>query len=217
MAGRSRRLLHDNGLSIAAIALFLAFLCLQALSGWQARNEELAQAGLPGAALTLSLPSYLASGHFLESLFENWESEFLQMGAYVLLTAYLVQRGSPESKPLDQGDRPEDAPGSAPAGFLRRNGLSIAFSCLFLLSFLAHLVSGTAAYNEEQALQTGDPPVSVLVFLATPDFWFESMQNWQSEFLAVASLVLLGIFLRQHGSPQSKPVAAPHSQTGEGG
>jgi hypothetical protein len=170
---------------------------------------------------------YLTTGHFGEAIFENWESEFLQMGSYVLLTAYLLQRGSPESKPLDQTDRPDDDPDNATADspqlsrrrglpqILYRNSLSIALLGFFVLSFLGHLLSGTAEYNEEQALQTGAPPITVIRFLGTAQFWFQSMQNWQSEFLAVGALIVLSIVLRQHGSPQSKPVTAPHHQTGE--
>jgi hypothetical protein len=211
-----------NALSLVMFTAFLVFLVLQAIFGWQVHNEELAE---HGQAAT-SLWSYLGTGHFGEAVFENWESEFLQMGSYVLLTAYLVQRGSPESKPLRQHDRAEDQPEKAtsrsPAPtrrggrplWLYRNSLSIALLGMFALSFLAHVVTGTAAYNEKQALQSGAPPVGSLEFLATSDFWFQSMQNWQSEFLAVGSLVVLSIVLRQHGSPQSKPVTASHAKTG---
>jgi hypothetical protein len=210
-------------LALVLLGCFVVFIVLQALFGWQVRNEELQQAGQAAD----SLLHYLSTGHFGEAVFENWESEFLQMGSYVLLTAYLVQRGSPESKPLEEKDRADDDPRNATPdspspsrrpGFgqvLYRNSLALAFLGMFALSFLLHLATGTAAYNEEQALQSGAAPVSLLGFLRTPDFWFQSMQNWQSEFLAVAALVVLSIFLRQHGSPQSKPVTAPHAQTGE--
>ncbi|HEY2947862.1 MAG TPA: DUF6766 family protein [Micromonosporaceae bacterium] len=218
-----RRWLWFNGLSLATLAAFLVFIVLQSVFGWQVHNEDLTQFGQPA----IGYWSYLGTGHFGEATFENWESEFLQMGSYVLLTAYLVQRGSPESKPLRQKDRPEDYPERATqrspalsrrsdwAQAIYRNSLSIALLGLFVLSFLAHLLSGTANYNEEQALESGAPPVSVLHFLGTSDFWFQSMQNWQSEFLAVGCLVLLSIVLRQHGSPQSKPVTATHAHTGE--
>jgi hypothetical protein len=148
------------------------------------------------------------------------------MGAYVLLTAYLVQRASPESKPVDDKDRPGDAPEHARdespawsrtrgvAAAFYRNSLSIVLFAFFALSFLGHLLSGTAEYNEERSLESGAPPVSVLEFLRNSEFWFQSMQNWQSEFLAVGSLIVLSITLRQHGSPESKPVTAPHRQTG---
>jgi hypothetical protein len=165
-------------------------------------------------------------------VFENWESEFLQMGLYVFLTVFLVQRGSAESKkPEDElEDGPEEIdedpaehrndPG-APwpvrrGGFvlkLYQNSLSLAFLVLFLVSFVGHAMGGAADYNEEQAIH-GGPPVSTFGYMATSRFWFESFQNWQSEFLAVASIVILSIMLRQRGSPESKPVHAPTWQTG---
>ncbi|HEY3009949.1 MAG TPA: DUF6766 family protein [Micromonosporaceae bacterium] len=218
-----RRWLWFNGLSLTVFAAFALFIVLQSVFGWQVHNEDLTQFGQPA----IGYWSYLSTGHFGEATFENWESEFLQMGSYVLLTAYLVQRGSPESKPLRQKDRPEDYPDSAtprsPAWSRRadwaqvvyRNSLSIVLLGFFVLSFLGHLLAGTAEYNEQQALQSGAPPVNALHFLGTSDFWFQSMQNWQSEFLAVGCLVVLSIVLRQHGSPQSKPVTATHAHTGE--
>jgi hypothetical protein len=211
-----------NGLALVTFGAFLLFWLLQSIFGWQAHNEELEQSG----QAALSFWHYLGTGHFGEATFENWESEFLQMGSYVLLTAYLVQRGSPESKPLDQKDRADDLPANAGFGaprlarlrglpqLLYRNSLSFVLLLFFLLSFVGHLIAGAAAYNEEQALQVGAPPISPWQFLGTPDFWFQSMQNWQSEFLAVGCLVVLSIVLRQHGSPESKPVTAPHRQTG---
>jgi hypothetical protein len=213
---------RDNSLVLAMFGAFLLFIVLQSVFGWQVRNEELAQYG-HGADSYLH---YLRTGHMAEATFENWESEFLQMGFYVLLTAFLVQRGSAESKPLDQDDRPEDraehakpnSPRPVRVGglvlVLYRNSLAIALLLVFLASFVLHLLGGTADYNEEQALQSGAPPISALQFLHTSDFWFQSMQNWQSEFLAVGSLIVLSIVLRQHGSPESKPVTAPHSKTG---
>jgi hypothetical protein len=213
---------RDNSLSIAMFGAFLLFLVLQSVFGWHVRNEELTQYG-HGADSYLH---YLRTGHMAEATFENWESEFLQMGFYVLLTAFLVQRGSSESKPLGQDDRPEDRADNAKPTSPRpvrvgglvlvfyRNSLAIALLLIFLASFVLHLLGGTADYNEEQALQSGAPPVSALQFLHTSDFWFQSMQNWQSEFLAVGSLIVLSIVLRQHASPESKPVTAPHGKTG---
>jgi Domain of unknown function (DUF6766) len=218
-----RRWLWLNGLALVMFGAFVVFLTLQAVFGWQVRNEELVQAGQASSTFW----DYLGTGHFGEAVFENWESEYLQMGTYVLLTALLVQRGSPESKPLDradrEGDQPQDATSQSPAwsrrrGFaamIYRNSLSIVLLGLFLLSFCAHLFTGTADFNEQQMLQHGAPPISAWQFLGTADFWFQSMQNWQSEFLAVGSLIVLSIVLRQQASPQSKPVTAPHGQTGE--
>jgi hypothetical protein len=215
--------LRDHALSLTMFGAFALFIVLQSIFGWQVRNEELAQYGMPPDGYW----AYLGSGHFGEAVFENWESEFLQMGFYVLLTAFLVQKGSKESKPPGQTDRPEDderrakpdSPWPVRVGglvlVLYRNSLSIALLLIFVASFVLHLFTGTAEYNEEQALQSGSPPISSLQFLATSTFWFQSMQNWQSEFLAVGALVVLSIFLRQHGSPESKPVTVAHHVTGE--
>ncbi|MFE9958325.1 DUF6766 family protein [Micromonospora sp. NPDC005299] len=216
------RWLRNNALTVAMLGAFVIFLVLQSVFGWQVHNEELAEYG----AAPLSWWAYLGTGHFAEAVFENWESEFLQMGGYVLLTAYLVQKGSAESKPEGQTDRPDDdrrhatsdSPWPVRAGGLPlavyRNSLSLALFMIFAGSLLGHLFGGVAAYNEEQALQSGAAPISAWQFLGTSDFWFQSMQNWQSEFLAVGVLILLSIVLRQHASPESKPVTAAHAETG---
>jgi hypothetical protein len=218
-----RRWLWFNGLSLIMLTAFVVFLILQSIFGWHVHNEELTQGGREA----IGYWRYLGTGHFGEAMFENWESEFLQMGSYVLLTAWLVQRGSPESKPLRQKDREKDYPESATSRspkwsrakdfrqVIYRNSLSIALFGIFAVSFVGHLFAGTAQYNEQQAMQSGAPPVTVWQFLGTSEFWFQSMQNWQSEFLAVGALIVLSIFLRQHGSSQSKPVTATHTHTGE--
>jgi hypothetical protein len=211
-----------HGLALAAFGGFAIFVVLQSVFGWQVRNEELVQAGQAAD----SYGHYLGTGHFGEAIFENWESEFLQMGSYVLLTAYLVQRGSPESKALDGRDREGDDPAHATArspalartrglvAIVYRNSLSLAMFGFFGLSMLGHILAGTAEYNEAQALESGAAPITAWHFLGTSEFWFQSMQNWQSEFLAVGCLVVLSVVLRQHGSPESKPVTAPHDETG---
>lgn len=213
-----RHWLWLNGLSLVMFGAFLIFLGLQSVFGWQAHNNELAEFGRPA----LGYWQYVLSGDFGEQTFENWESEFLQMGSYVLLTAFLVQQGSPESNPPDgdSGDdaRPhKDAPGPVKRGGwllrLYENSLGLALIGMFLLSFTLHLLTGTAAYNDEEALR-GMPPVSVGEFLGTAEFWSQSMQNWQSEFLAVGVLIVFTIFLRQRNSAQSKNVAEPHGRTG---
>ncbi|GIG91332.1 DUF6766 family protein [Plantactinospora endophytica] len=221
-ASPARRWVRDHALALAMFGGFLLFLVLQSVFGWQTRNEELTQAG----AAAEGYLGYLGTGHFAEAVFENWESEFLQMGAYVLLTAYLVQRGSSESKPDPDTDRPDDhaeratpdSPWPVRVGglvlVLYRNSLSIALLLLFGASFVLHLLGGTAEYNEQQALENGAAPVSAWHFLGTSDFWFQSMQNWQSEFLAVGTLIVLSVVLRQHGSPESKPVTTPNRETG---
>jgi hypothetical protein len=218
-----RRFLRENGLSIVMFGLFFIFLLLQSLAGWRTANQEHQQHDQP----TESYISYLTSGSFAESTFENWESEFLQMAGFVLLTVFLRQKGSPESKslkaqdPVDadptQARRSQGVPGPVRRGGLAlavyQNSLSLALVALFLLSFLFHALGGHAEYTQQQ-LEHGEAPTSLLGFVTGAEFWFQSFQNWQSEFLAVGALTVLGIFLRQRGSPESKPVAAPHSETG---
>lgn len=208
-----------NGLSFVLLALMAVFLVAQALTGWRVHNEELAQHG----ARALGFLSYLSTGHFSSATFENWESEFLQMGMYVLLTVRLRQWGSAESRPLDPSqENPRVEPGASPwpvrkGGVWRSlydHSLAIVFFMLFALSFTLHALGSWRAKCDEQSLQGGEPP-AFLDHLFSSDFWFESMQNWQSEFLAVLALVVLTIFLRQKDSPQSKPVEAPHTQTGD--
>jgi hypothetical protein len=219
-----RRVLRDNGLSITMFALFLVFLTAQSIAGYRASNSENQQHGQPRE----SYAEFLTSGAFVEATFENWESEFLQMGAYVVLTALLVQKGSPESRNPDGDEADADprdhrddrgAPGPVKRGGLAltvyEHSLSLALFALFLSSFVLHALGGHADFNQQQ-LEHGAAPVSLWSFVTGSEFWFQSMQNWQSEFLAVASLVVLGVFLRERGSPESKPVAAPHAQTGSG-
>lgn len=219
-----KRLLRENGLSLVLFGLFFAaFILGQSLFGWNEYNNDLEEHGQP----IVSLSQYLVSGHFLEATMENWESEFLQMGVYVVLTAFLYQKGSAESKSLS-GSEPVDrdprrfknkkhAPGPVRRGgwMLRvyEHSLSLAFLLLFLGSFFLHAVGGQSVYNEEQMLH-GQPAVSLVGYMETSRFWFESFQNWQSEFLAIGAMVVLTIFLRQRGSPESKPVDSPHWQTG---
>src|SRR5829696_4378423 len=219
-----RRALRDNALSLTMFGLFLVFLVAQSFAGYRSDNNENEEHGQPPE----SYAEYITGGAFVEATFENWESEFLQMGAYVLLTAFLIQKGSPESKKPD-GDEVDadprtrrdtkDAPGPVKRGGLvltvYEHSLSIAMLTLFLLSFVLHALGGHAEFNQQQ-LAHGDAAVSLWSFVTSAEFWFQSMQNWQSEFLAVAALTVLSIWLRQRGSPESKPVAAPHAQTGTG-
>lgn len=217
-----KRFWRDNGLSLVLFALFLVLWGGQALTGWRDEVEARRDEG----ALPPTLVQYLRSGSFVEATAENWESEFLQMFGYVLFTVFLYQRGSAESKSPDEPEevdrdprlsRRSDAPGPVKAGGWRlrlyENSLSLAFLALFLVSFVFHAMGGAAAYNEEQRLH-GEAEVSLWEFLGHARFWFQSFQNWQSEFLAIWSMVVLTIFLRQRGSPESKPVDSPHSQTG---
>src|SRR4030095_15402241 len=158
----------------------------------------------------VSYSDYLRTGDFLEATMENWESEFLQMACYVLLTAFLYQRGSAESKDPDEVD---EIPSSRHSWWYE-NSLVLALLGLFIMSFALHAIGGARAYNEEQLARGIDARLSSLDYLVTSRFWFESFQNWQSEFLSVWVMIVLSIFLRQKGSPESKPVDSPHRQTG---
>ena len=213
-----RDILRSNGLSLALFALFLASIVGQVFAGWYALGEELAIHGQPAP----DLHTYLATGHFLSATFENWESEFLQMTVYVVLTAALIQKGSPESRNPDES--PEEpsvcspnAPWPARKGGLwlqlYAHSLSIVLLVLFGLSFWLHLLGSTRRANEEALLHAA-PAETAAERLVDPEFWYESFQNWQSEFLSIGALVVLAIFLRERGWPESKPVHAPHSQTG---
>jgi hypothetical protein len=212
--------LKNNGLTLALLALFTGSIVGHALTGWHAQNEERAL----HAQGPQSLREYLGSGDFIESVFENWESEFLQMAAYVFLTAFLIQRGSAESKDPDGEENEEpvtpDSPWPVRKGGLvlklYRSSLGLAFLALFLASFALHAVGGARAHNEEVPSHGRPGQLSTLDYVGTSRFWFESFQNWQSEFLSVAAMVFFSIYLRQQGSPESKPVESPHSQTGGG-
>lgn len=216
-----RRLFRANGLALVTLGLFLLFLILQSLASHRDYNQDQKE----HREQEVGYVAYLGTGHFKEGVFENWESEFLQMGAYVLLTVFLRQRGSPESKKLEgeeDVDADPDSTGPRAPWPVRRGGLvlklyenslAIALFALFFLSMLAHAVGGAEEYSEEQVAH-GEARVSTVEYMSTSRFWSESMQNWQSEFLAVGSLVVLSVFLRQKGSPESKPVDSPHRPEG---
>jgi hypothetical protein len=217
-----RRIFREHGLSIVMFGFFLVFLGAQSVTGHRHFNAEQRLHGEPVVAYA----SYLTSGHFIEAVFENWESEFLQMGSFVFFTIFLRQKGSPESKklagkePVDadpRGSRRRKAPWPVRRGGLAlgiyEHSLTIALFSLFIGSLFLHAAGGVSEYNQEQLDHRG-VPVSLLGYLLTSRFWFESFQNWQSEYLAVGALVVLSIFLRQRGSPESKPVDHPHGETG---
>ena len=212
---------YRNGLGLVALALFALALVGQIITGWHEHNAELQQ---DGAAAT-GLLAYLNSGHFISATFENFESEFLQMALYVVLTVGLRQKGSAESKSLDEPEEVDREPVAGPdapwpvrkGGWVLKlysNSLFIVFALLFLTSWGMHLYGSWIDHNEQNMLN-GEPMDSVGNYLPQANFWFETFQNWQSEFLSIASIVLLTIFLRQKGSPESKPVDAPHSETGK--
>ena len=214
---------RDNGLTLVLVMVFLFCLSGMVWAGWLDENKALADHG----AGPLGIIDYFFSPSFRSALFENWESEFLQMSAYVIMTAFLFQRGSAESKDPDK-DNPEDedparkrrnrqVPWPVQAGglwsFLYSYSLGIALLALFIASFILHWLGSAAAANQEAVLH-GQPEQTALAYLADPRLWFESFQNWQSEFLSTAVLIVLSIVLRHRGSPESKPVADPHSKTG---
>ena len=191
------------------------------VTGLKEHNQEMQQEG--GQQLMMS--QYIFSGHFLQSTFENWESEFLQMAMFVILSMFLYQKGSSESKDPDKEEevdrepnpRRRNAPWPVKKGGLvlaiYKHSLCYALTIIFLLSFLLHWYGSLKDYNEEQILKQ-QPTETAMQYLGNSRMWFESFQNWQSEFLSVFAIVILSIFLREQGSPQSKPVDAPNSETG---
>jgi hypothetical protein len=219
------RFLRDNGLSIAFLALFLVTLVGQAMVGHGLFNhEQMLHHDDP-----ISLGRYVLTSEFAVDVAENWQSEYLQFSLFILGTVWLLQRGSPESKQLDQAglesDKEQkigrhataDSPRWAKVGGLRTaiysNSLLIVMTTLWLGSWFAQSVAGRTAYNAEQVDHQA-ATVSWLAYLGTNDFWDRTLQNWQSEFLAVGSMAILSVYLRQRGSPESKPVGAPHKATG---
>jgi hypothetical protein len=220
-SGKKHSFWYKNGLSLFFLFIFLITLCGQALTGWKEHNEELKDQN----AHEITLSTYLRTGHFISATFENFESEFLQMAMYVLITIRLRQIGSSESKSLDEAEEVDrdpvpskDAPWAVRKGGwilkVYSNSLSLAFLVLFLVSWGLHLFGSFKDYNFEQLI-SGKAEVSLAEFLLKPRFWFETFQNWQSEFLSVLSIVFLTIYLRQKGSPESKPVDAADMETGK--
>jgi hypothetical protein len=217
-----RRFVRENSLSLVAFLLFFASLVGQVFAGRAVYNEDALEHG--GAPL--SILAYLVSGQFIETLFENWESEFLQMAVFVVLTKFLKQKGSSESKKPDEEEAVDEDPRErrndpeAPwpvrkggiALVLYERSLSLALFALFVFSFVMHGLGGMRHHNQEQ-LRHGGETVTFLQYFVSSQFWFESFQNWQSEFLSFAMLVVLSIMFREKGSAQSKPVAAPHHET----
>lgn len=198
----------------------------QFITGWKVYNDELRE----HHKAALSLVEYADSGHFISATFENWESEYLQMAVYVLLTVGLRQKGSSESKKLkgeegagEESSEREPVPDEKAPWPVRRGGiwlklyqnsLSVVFCLLFFLFFALHFYGSIRDHNHEQEMK-GLPPVTATEYIGSSQFWFESFQNWQSEFLSVASIVLLSIWFRQKGSPESKAVDAPDWETGK--
>lgn len=214
--------LRNNGLSVCFLLLFVGAMTGQVIFGFEEYNKTLVEQG----AAAVPLRDYFKSGHFIESTFENWESEFLQMGLLVVLTIFLQQKGSSESKDFDKDEEVDHEPDAtkrdAPWPVLKggwilrlyKHSLTFVLMLLFVLSFAAHFY-GSLKDENEQLLLKHKPLQTSGQYITDSRFWFESFQNWQSEFLSVLAIVLLSIWLRQKGSSQSKPVDAPIAQTGE--
>jgi len=223
-----RRFLRDNGLSLFFAAIFLLALFGQAISGLASYNQDQLSSG----AEPVSFWTYVTSSSFAVDVAENWQSEYLQFFLMIVVTVWLVQRGSTESKPLDETGTESDeqqkvgrharagSPSWARLGGWRTavysRSLATVMGLFFVGSLLAQSIAGRAAYNAVQLGQFSDP-VSWVGYATSADFWNRTLQNWQSEFLAVCSAVLFSIYFRQRGSPESKPVGAPHDATAQEG
>jgi len=223
-----RRFFSQNSLSLAFGAIFLATLVAQALSGVADFNHQRVADGLQ----QVSLLRYVTSATFGVDVMENWQSEYLQFFLYIFGTVYLIQLGSTESKkPGETGTETDeeqkvgkyalkDSPAWVHAGGWRTSlysrSLGLLMGALFLLTWAASSVSGWAAFNTDQ-LMSHEDPTTWLGYLGQGDFWSRTFQNWQSEMLAVGSMAIFSVYLRQRGSPESKPVGAPHAATGQSG
>ena len=215
------KFIRNNSLSLVFFLLFLFSIAGQVFSGNKHYNEQQEEEGLPSASLT----AYLHTGHFLQATFENWESEFLQMALFVFLTVFLRQKGSSESKDTESKEETDREPSPRRRGapwpvrsggwilLWYKHSLTIALLLLFLGSFVLHFY-GSLRDENYQLMGRGRPAESAAHYLCSSRFWFESFQNWQSEFLSVFAIVILSVFLRQKGSSQSKPVDAPDKETG---
>ena len=220
-----RRFVRESSLSLFFLLLFVASLVGQAVAGWKQLNAQQVADGLG----KVPFGEYLTSADFAVDVAENWQSEYLQFFFYILATVWLVQKGSPESKELDRAGRESDedqkvgeradenSPAWARVGGIRQavysSSLLLTMGLIFLLSWGVQSVAGWIAYDEER-LRSLQEPVSWSSYLVNADFWARTLQNWQSEFLAVGSMAVLAIYLRERGSPESKPVGAAHEHTG---
>ncbi|MET9881147.1 DUF6766 family protein [Actinacidiphila glaucinigra] len=220
-----RGFLRDNSLGLAFMTGFLLALAGQAIAGHAQFNNQLITDGLA----PVSFRAYLTTSDFAVDVTENWQSEYLQFFLYIVATVWLLQRGSPESKELDkpgtESDRdqmvaehahrvsPRWAATTDWRGIVYSRSLGLVMAVIFLLSWLAQSITGVAAYNETQ-LRDLQAPTTWAAYLSSADFWSRTLQNWQSELLAVGSMAILAIYLRQRGSPESKPVGSPHTATG---
>jgi hypothetical protein len=220
--------LRDQSLSLFFLALFVVTLLTHSVAGWKGYNETQTEHDSP----TVSYARYLVSSDYGEAVLENWQSEYLQFVTFIMATIWLVQRGSNESKPIENIGTESDekqkiggyAQSNSPAWAKARgwrtaiysNSLLLVMAVIFFGSWFAQSVTGWTEYNEHQR-EHDKEAVSWLGYLVRPDFWEKTLQNWQSEFLAVGTMAAYTIYLRQRGSPESKPVGAPHDETGTSG
>jgi hypothetical protein len=228
MSGRLRKFLYENGLTLVFLLLFFLALVGQAIAGYHEFNAD----QLQHSSSTITFGRYIRSSDFGASVMENWQSEYLQFTLFILLTVFLLQRGSPESKELGkegpESDQAEQVGGHAhrrspswarSRGFsqsLYSNSLVIVMGLIWVGSWFAQSITGLTQFNADRIGHEQDP-VSYSTYLGSPHFWQTTLQNWQSEFLAVASMAILAVYLRQRGSPESKPVGASHDATGAEG
>ena len=223
-----RRFLRENGLSLFFATLFLGALVAQSFAGRQAVNAEHQEHG----GSTVSWWDYVTSPDFWGAVMENWQSEFLQFTVFIGATVWLLQKGSNESKRLEEAGRESDerqkigrhaVPGSphwARTGGLRtrlyENSLLLVMFAIFLASWLMQSLNNWRMFNED-LLAHDQATISWGSYLVRADFWERTLENWQSEFLAVGTLAVFSIYLRQRGSPESKPVGSPHDETAASG
>lgn len=223
-----RRFWRENSLTLVFISLFLVTAMGEAAAGYFSFNQQQVAHGQS----TYTFTRYLVSSQFAEELSENWQSEFLQFASFIILGVWFRQKGSTQSKELAESwletDREQqvgayarqNSPAWARVSGWRRtlfsNSLVMLMAFLFFASWAAQMLTGWSIYNDEQRVHH-QPPVSLAGYAGSPDFWEHTLQNWQSEFLAVASITIFSVFLRQRGSPQSKPVGSPHEETGVSG
>lgn len=219
-----KRFLRNNGLSLTLFGLFFLSLSFQSVAGMHKHNEEQEEHGQRQA----TYGEYVTSEDFLESVAENWESEFLEIFTFMVLTRFLYQKGSPQSRDPDAPEKKNEAPSDVPPEKrpwpVRRGGwvlklyehsLSLTFMLLFFVSVTLHAIGGAGDYNQEQLEHGRSGHVTAWQYLLTSSFWFQSLQNWQSEFLSIFCMVTFSIWLREKDSAESKPVEAPHDKTGE--
>ena len=210
--GAKENFFKDSSLSIALITLFIICIFLQTLAGWKLHNENLIAHGHHA----ISHWGYLFTGVFWEDISSNWQAAFLQLGTLIILSSFLYQRGSPHS--LDPRSKAQlsklEQLKVKHFSWLYRHSLSIAFLLLFAVAFVIHIISGVRGYNEERLL-TGNPPISIAAFMISAKFWATTLKTWQAEYMVITIYILLGIFLRQENSAESKPVESKNETTGK--